>query len=193
LKLKTRADCPVCCQTMEFNWETQDIPHFGEVMLISGVCSCGFRHCDTMLLSQKEPLRHRLRIDNEDDLSARVIRSSSGTIRIPQLGIDVEPGFASDCYISNVEGVLRRIKDIVSFASKSALREGEISKAERGDEIIRELEEAIDGRGGLTILLEDPLGNSAILSDDVEVSALTDEEVASLQTGMIILDEPSEG
>jgi len=100
---------------MQFNWETQEIPYFGEAMVIAGVCTCGFRHSDTILLGQKEPARFTLQVTDPDDMDARVIRSSSGTIRVPELGVNVEPGHASESYVSNVEGVLSRIEDVVDL------------------------------------------------------------------------------
>lgn len=188
MKLKTAATCPVCSSQMDFNWETQDIPHFGEAMIIAGVCCCGYRHSDTILLSQKEPVRYTLEVTSLEDLDARVIRSSSGTIRIPQLGIDVEPGPASEAYVSNIEGVLDRIVDIVEFVTRSAREANDQEKAQRGDWILASIRLAMKGQFNLTVVLEDPLGNSAIDSQRAVSSALTDEEIAGLKTGMILLD-----
>lgn len=173
---------------MEFDWETKDVPYFGEAMLIAGVCSCGFRHSDTILLSQKEPARYTLEVTEPDDLDARVVRSCSGTIRVPELGVDVEPGFASESYISNVEGVLARISEIVAFATRSAREAGNDESTKRGMEILDSIDLAKKGQFKLTFILEDPLGNSAIASDKAVKTALTDEEIACLKTGMIVLD-----
>ena len=173
---------------MDFNWETKEIPHFGEAMIIAGVCCCGYRHSDTLLLSQKEPMRHTLTVSCLDDLNARVIRSSSGTIRVPELGIDVEPGPASEAYISNVEGVLDRIKGIVEFATRSACEAGDLEGTEHGNQILENMNMALRGQFNLTIVIEDPLGNSAIDSQNAVRSALTEEELAGLKTGMILLD-----
>lgn len=188
MNLTTTAGCPMCCQEMQFNWETRDIPSFGEALIISGVCECGFRHSDTILLSQKEPVRYTLQVTDREDMDCRVIRSSSGTIRVPELGIDVEPGPASDSYISNVEGVLARISEIVAFATRSALEAGDLESTRRGEEILENLCQAREGRFKLTFMIEDPLGNSAIISEKAVRSALTDEEIADLKTGTIILD-----
>ena len=95
--------------------------------------ACGFRHSDTILLTQKEPVRYTLAVETIDDLDARVIRSSSGTIRVPELGVDIEPGFASESYISNVEGVLDRIEGIVCFATRSAREAENLEGATKGD------------------------------------------------------------
>jgi len=173
---------------MDFNWETKDIPHFGEAMIIAGFCCCGYRHSDTILLSQKEPVRYILTVSSTEDLDARVIRSSSGTIRVPELGIDVEPGPASEAYISNVEGVLDRIRGIIEFATRSAREEGDIEKTEKGNQILENMNMALKGQFNLTVIIEDPLGNSAIDSKKAVRSALTEEQIAGLKTGMILLD-----
>jgi zinc finger protein len=188
LKLTTTASCPVCSTTMEFSWETVEVPFFGEVMLISGLCSCGFRHSDTLLLSQKEPARYTLEVTESGDLDARVIRSSSGTIRVPELGVAVEPGEASESYISNVEGVLARITEIVNFATRAARAAGEMDRARRGEEILENIRLALKGQFKLTFTIEDPLGNSAIASEKAVRTLLKDEEIGDLSCGMALLD-----
>jgi zinc finger protein len=188
LNLTTTTSCPVCSAEMQFCWESADIPHFGEAMVIAGVCQCGYRHSDTILLSQKEPVRYVLPVSEVADLDARVIRSSSGTLRIPELGVDIEPGFASESYISNVEGVLDRIEGVVDFATRSA-REAQSQEAtDKGEAILEKIALAREGRFPLTLVLEDPLGNSAIDYEKAVKSSLTPEDAASLKTGMIIVD-----
>ena len=41
------------------------------------------------LFSQKDPTRYVLEVTDVGDLSIRVVRSASGTVRIPELGIDL--------------------------------------------------------------------------------------------------------
>ncbi len=189
MKAVTTSSCPICNAEITFDWETKDIPHFGEAMVIAGVCeSCGFRLSDTILLNQGEPVRYTITIEDAEDLNARVIRSTSGTIRLPELGINVEPGPASDAYISNVEGVLQKVKGIVAFATKSARDAGVEENTRRGECILARIERAMEGEGPLTIVLEDPLGNSAIVSEKAVSTKLTPEECEDLETGMIILD-----
>ncbi|KQC15974.1 MAG: ZPR1 zinc finger domain-containing protein [Methanothrix sp.] len=189
MKAKTTSSCPICKAEITFDWETKDIPHFGEALIIAGVCeNCGFKLSDTILLNQGEPVRYTITIEELEDLNARVIRSTSGTIRLPELGIGVEPGPASEAYISNVEGVLQKVKGIVAFATKSARDAGVEENARRGECILERIEQAMNGVGPLTIILEDPLGNSAIVSEKAVSTTLTPEECEDLKTGMIILD-----
>jgi zinc finger protein len=107
---------------------------------------------------------------------------------VPELGVDIEPGSASESYISNIEGVLDRIEGVVAFATNAARTAGDLDKASRGEQILENIELTRQGGFKLTFMIEDPLGNSAIASEKAVKSSLTDEEIANLKTGMVLLD-----
>lgn len=115
-----------------------------------------------MILSSKEPMRYELSVENSEDLDARVIRSTSGTIRIPEMGIVVEPGTISDSYVTNIEGVLQRVQNVLMTASRWVQEDEE--KFARSQELLCMLNEVIEGKRTITVVIEDPLGNSAIIS-----------------------------
>lgn len=183
---QTRTSCPLCHDDLIINWQGDEIPFFGEVMYITAMCKCSFRFTDTIILAQKEPMRYELKVECLEDLNSRVVRSTSGTIRIPELGIDVEPGSISDSYITNIEGVLDRIYNVVVTATKWS--EGDEEKHSRGLEVQKALEEAIDGKKVLTVIIEDPFGNSAIISEKAKSYVLAPDEAEHLKTGMIVFD-----
>jgi zinc finger protein len=185
----TRTSCPLCHEELIINWQGDDIPYFGEVMHISSRCECGFRFTDTLILEQRDPVRYELRLECMGDLNSRVVRSTSGTIRIPELGIDVEPGSISESYITNVEGVLDRILNVVMTATNWSVEEPE--KYSLGLDIQQALRDAMDGKKELTLIIEDPLGNSAIISEKAKCRHLTPEEAEHLKTGMIVFDTSS--
>ncbi len=186
----TRTVCPICNEELTMHWQADEIPYFGEVMYINAKCDhCDFRFADTMILTQRSPIRYELNISDIKDLNARVVRSTSGTIRIPELGIDVEPGSVSESYVTNVEGILERVKKVVVTATEWVKDEAE-SHA-RGLEILDMLEAAIHGEQALTLVIEDPLGNSAIISDRAVSRPLSKQEASNLQTGMIVFDVDS--
>lgn len=114
----TKSACPLCGKELVTNWVKDDIPFFGEVMHITSLCECGLRYSDTMIMSQREPVHYEMKIKTRDDLDARVVRSTSGTIRIPELGIDIEPGPASESFVSNIEGVLDRVRNILEMVAR---------------------------------------------------------------------------
>lgn len=183
----TKVSCPLCQAELIIHWQRDNIPYFGEVMYLSSLCgNCKFRFVDTMVLAAKEPMRYELTVDTEEDLNARVIRSTSGTIRIPELGIDIEPGTVSESYISNIEGVLQRVIDVLTTASKWVAEDKE--KYSRSQELLKILKEVIAGKRKLTVIIEDPLGNSAIISKKAVARRLSREEAERLNTGMIVFD-----
>ena len=155
-------------------------------MYISANCQCSFHFADTMVLSSKEPMRYEISVETPEDIDARVIRSTSGTIRIPEMGIVIEPGTVSESYITNIEGILQRVQSVLMTASKWVHEDKE--KFARSQELMHMLEEVIEGRTKITVIIEDPLGNSAIISKKAVATILSDEEAEALNTGMIVFD-----
>lgn len=185
-KFETRICCPLCQRELVMNWQRDNIPYFGEIMHISARCQCSFRFADTMILSSKEPMRYEMPVETLEDLNARVIRSTSGTIRIPEMGVAIEPGSVSESYITNIEGVLHRVRDVLMTASKWVQEDEE--KFSRSQELLCMLEEVIEGKKKITVIVEDPLGNSAIISKKAKAIKLSKEEAEKLNTGMIVFD-----
>lgn len=165
-----------------------DVPYFGEALETTLRCSaCGFRHADFMILGTKDPLRLQLDARDEADLSVRVIRSNSGTIRIPELGFLAEPTPLSESFVSNVEGVLDRARDILLTAMEFHGEDPE--KRTLLTDYLARYDEFRHARAPFTLIIDDPFGNSAIVSDRVARRPLTQDEVAELHTGMIMLDK----
>jgi zinc finger protein len=121
-------------------------------------------------------------------LRVRVIRSGSGTIRLPEFGIDVEPGPAAESFISNVEGVLLRTRPVVETAIRFAESEEE---REKGNEILEMIDKSMKGEMPFTLIIEDPVGVSGILPDDltlVEHVRLSQEEASHLKGAPLWID-----
>jgi zinc finger protein len=154
-------------------------------MHITSICDCGFRYSDSLILSQREPVHYEMKVRSIDDLDARVVRSTSGTIRIPELGVDIEPGPASESFISNIEGVLDRVEEILGMVT----RWGEEDKTERAVELLSNIEKTRAGEYEITLVIEDPLGNSAIIAENSVCRKLTHDESVLLKTGMIVLEK----
>ena len=55
---------------------------------------------------------------NRETITARVVRSSSCTVRVEELDLEVEPGIAADGYVSNVEGVLNRFISAIEMLKR---------------------------------------------------------------------------
>jgi len=183
----TKTNCPLCQKSIIITWQPDNIPFFGDVMYTCSQCDCGFKYADTMILTQREPMRFTLVVESPEDLDIRVIRSISGTIRIPELGINIEPGPASESYVSNVEGVLCRIEDVVGMVTR--WDDEPPGSIERAHEILGSLQQVRQGELRITIIIEDPLGNSAIISDNARSEVMIPEEAEGLKTGLIVLEK----
>lgn len=177
--------CPVCGEELKVITATYDTPYFGKLLITSISCKCGFKHSDSFVAEIKEPVRFVIEV-NEKTLFSKVIRSTSGTIRIPELGLTMEPGPASQGFITNVEGVLMRFEDIVEMAKRWNSEDEDAVK--RCNFILEKLRLARDGKEKITIVLEDPHGNSMIIDDSAFVEKMSEIEARSLKTGLTVLD-----
>ena len=176
--------CPICGKKgLIYRVEEMEIPNFGNCLQTTIICPhCGFRHTDVMMLDVHEPMRYEMIIENEEDLSAKVIRSTSGTITIPEIGAKLEPGPLSEAFITNVEGLLNRFVDILV-----QLMHDTPDKIEEIREILRKIGYIRHGRMRATVILEDPLGNSAIVGHRIKKRELTKEEIKNLKLGEMTL------
>lgn len=166
--------------------KTEEIPYFGEILESTIICSeCGYRHTDTICLEQKEPVQYSMQI-SKVNINARVVKSQTATLSIPELGLKVEPGPKSQGYVSNVEGVLNRFESAVETAIEWA-EEDEVK--ENALKIIEKIDDIKSGEGSATLVIEDPFGHSAILHDDAEHRKLSREEVEKLNTGFVTIDQ----
>lgn len=164
-----------------------NVPYFGDALESTMRChACGFRHADFMILGQKEPQRLTLHAKDASALQVRVIRSNSGTVSIPELGFLAEPSALSESYVSNVEGVLERAKNILLTALD--WHQEDPQKVSLLTHYLDTYERMVNGELPFTIIIDDPYGNSAIVSEDVERRPLTEEEIVHLKTGMTVVD-----
>ncbi len=177
--------CPNCGRELKIITTTYQVPFFGNVLLTSISCECGFKHADSVVIDVKEPTRYVIKI-NKDNLYTKVIRSTSGTIRIPEIGTSIEPGPASQAFITNLEGVLDRIEGVVKMAMRWNSDDEE--KVKRCEWILEKIRKTLEGEDELTLILEDPYGNSLILSDEAFREKMSEEEAKKLKTGMTVFD-----
>ncbi len=174
--------CPICGAkgTFRVRGRVDNIPYFGEIMETSAICtSCKFKHADVMSLGERPPTRHEFQITSEEDLKVRVVKSSTGTIKLPELGVTVEPGPASQGYVSNVEGVLDRVKEAI----KLAIEKVDAPRRRRGEVKIKKLDEVYVGERRVRLILMDPFGHSTIVDKRAKKRELTKRELASLRGG----------
>lgn len=155
--------CPVCGKkSLMVGIYLYEVPHFGQVILESGRCeSCGFRWTDVTVAEAGKGKKLRLRVRGDRELRALVVKSSSASVIMPELGVEIRPGPASLGYITTVEGIVRKVLEHVPSEC--------FSEGSECYDVVKTLEDAADGKIEFTLILEDPLGRSGIKGDGVTV------------------------
>jgi len=154
--------CPACgVGRIVITQSREEIPHIGPSVLIVARCTrCRYRYNDIVYLEEREPTCYSFKVTCVEDLKVRVVRSSTGYIRIPELGAEVTPGPRSESYVSNVEGVLDRfeeaIRSLITLTPSERVRAKQRICLER-------VRKAREGKIPFTLIIKDPRGTSAIL------------------------------
>lgn len=178
--------CPACNteNTAKSIMKEIEIPHFGKVLETTIICeSCGFKHSDIIALEQNDPAKYILKI-NKDNLSTRIVRSQSATVSIPEIGVKVEPGPKSEGYVTNVEGVITRFEDAV----KQALHLFNDNTSQKNAQLVlNDLKSIVNGEKTATLIIEDPFGQSNVVSDDVKILDIPEEELKLLKQVSVLL------
>ena len=163
--------CPFCLKkTLILREEEMDIPHFGKTFVFSMKCDyCNFNKSDVEAAERKDPVKITFTIEKEEDLKVRVVKSSEASIKVPGLKIDVRPGPASIGFVSNIEGILNNFQKIIEGQRDSTDDDAVRKKAKN---LLKKLRKVKWGDAPLKITIEDPSGNSAIISEKTEIKKL---------------------
>ena len=163
--------CVFCKQkTLTLTEDEQDMPYFGKVYIFSMNCSsCNYKKSDVESAERKDPCKITFEVTSQKDLSVRVVKSSEATILIPQLKMSVTPGPISEGYVYNIEGVLFRFKKVLEDERDSAEDDGARDTAKK---LLKKLWKVELGEMPLKVVIEDPSGNSAIISEKAVIAKL---------------------
>ena len=118
---------------------------------------------------ENEPTRYTITVDSEKDMKIRVIKSSTASVKIPQLKMSVDPLSESSGYVSNIEGLLNRFKEVVE-TERDTSEEPAAKKTAKN--LLKKIWKITLGEIPIKIIIEDPAGNSAIVSEKVVVEKL---------------------
>lgn len=165
------------------------VEHFGSVLLSTATChKCGYRHTDVITLTEREPVALTAHIRSIEDLKMRVIKSGTATVSVPEFGATITPGAYSDGYISNVEGILEKIEDALTFMLTAAKGR----RLAKGEKMLKKIRAARDSNPRFTLVIKDPFGNSAIVPPDgqeIKRRRLTKRELLRVKCGEFSLTD----
>jgi len=177
--------CPSCDSETANTMQTKySIDHFGSVLLIGTSCQkCGYKRTDVLSLERREPILTKAKISSLADLDIKVVKSGTATIKIPEFGATITPGPYSEGFITNAEGVLEKVEDALTFMLGCADEKG----LRKGEKMLRQIRQAREsGKPRFTLVIEDPLGNSALISPDpskIERRRLSRSELQKVKFG----------
>lgn len=186
-------ECPECNSKASITETIENIPHFGKALFSTVYCEkCGFRLSDVTNMDFNEPVGYTAKIEKAKDLETKIVRSSSGTINIPKLGIKIEPGENAEGYITNIEGLLDRVEQVI----KTVLSDGYEQQAKDEKRIARkELERVKEARNGqipFEVTVLDPFGNSALIGEKAKKMKLSKEEADQLKRNIELIEMQQE-
>ncbi len=155
--------CQMCGENqLTLREEEVEIPYFGRVFILSMDCSaCGYRVSDVEPAEKKEPCKYTLEVESDNDLNIKIVKGGEATVKIPHI-ITMSPGPASEGYVTNVEGLIEKVKKIIESTAES---EDDPAAKKKAKNIIKKLGKVLVGREKLKIIIEDKTGHSAIISD----------------------------
>jgi len=155
-ELFSNVKCPHCSSnSVTIVQRESEIPYFGKIFETLTACSkCKFKHSSILSLEDRGPVEQEFKVKGSKDLEARVVKSQHCTIKIPELKLEITPKSASEGYITNVEGLLNRIKKVMgTFGGKKV------------KELMQLIEDVKGGKETITIIVRDPSGVSKIFFD----------------------------
>ena len=165
--------CPVCGKkTLTLTEAEKDIPYFGKVFIFSMTCNepeCKYHKADIEAAEKKDPVKWTLDISSEKDMHIRVVKSAEATIKIPHI-ITITSGPSSNGYVTNVEGILNRVKKSIETARDFEDEDDDVKR--KAKNMLKKLQKVTWGQETIKLIIEDSSGNSAIISDKAQKSAL---------------------
>lgn len=155
--------CPICKANQLTLMESEDdIPFFGKTFIFSMTCgNCHYHKADIETREKKDPVKYTFEVEKEEDLNVRVVKSGGATVKIPHI-ITIESTETSNGYVTNIEGILNRIKNIIEQARDN---EDDPAVRKKAKSHLKKIQKALWGQDTIKIIIEDPSGNSAIISE----------------------------
>jgi zinc finger protein len=155
--------CPMCREKqLSLTEREMEIPFFGKVLMFSMTCgNCKYHLADVEAMEAKEPVKYTFEVQDEKDMNVRIVKSSEATVKIPYI-TTIEPGPAAQGYVSNIEGLINRVKYQIETIKETAEDDEDRTKAKN---LLKKIFKIKTGQEKVKIIIEDPSGNSAIISD----------------------------
>ncbi|XP_031623256.1 zinc finger protein ZPR1 [Contarinia nasturtii] len=168
--LQFQTNCSNCHSNCETNMKLTNIPHFKEVVIMSTNCdACGVRTNEVKSGGgiEEKGVRITVKIDGREDMSRDVLKSDTCTIDIPELESEFGASGLGGRF-TTIEGILSAIRDQILENSAVFQDSADVESKKKIDKFAETLQDIMSGKRTVTIILDDPAGNSYVqaLTDD---------------------------
>ncbi|KAL0809130.1 hypothetical protein ABMA28_012754 [Loxostege sticticalis] len=178
--LQFRTNCPECNAPADTNMKLTKIPHFKEVIIMATICdACGHRTNEVKSGGGVEDkgVRFEVRVANKEDFSRDVLKSETCSMEIPELELEVG-GRALGGRFTTAEGLLRATVEQLA-ESPGVIGDAPSLANNSLEKFVEKLNEVLECKRTVTIVLDDPAGNSYVQS-------LNDEDPSQPDDGLKI-------
>jgi len=163
--LQFPCNCSNCNSPAMTNMKVVQIPYFKEVVIMASNCEkCGFRSNEIKSGGGVEPygIKLSLRMTDSSDLNRDVLKSETCYIMIPEFDFEMRSGTIGGKF-TTVEGLLVSIKDELHRSNPFSFGDSAVSEEkQKMEDFFSTLDKVISGEKLVTLILDDPLGNSYI-------------------------------
>lgn len=157
--------CSACGKEGFIKMHACNIPHFQETIIMAFKCDyCGYKSNEIKAGGAIPPKGKRivLKVEEEDDLKRDLLKSSSASLEIPELELELAPGTLGG-FFTSVEGLLEMLKRELGSLPQAVFESGDSAGV---NESIHEgglkgfvvrIERLITGKHPFTVILDDPM------------------------------------
>uniref|UniRef100_A0A182JQ69 Zinc finger ZPR1-type domain-containing protein n=1 Tax=Anopheles christyi TaxID=43041 RepID=A0A182JQ69_9DIPT len=168
--LQFQTNCPDCAAPCDTNMKVTTVPHFKEVVIMATVCdNCGLRTNEVKPGGgiEEQGVKIEVTVRGRIDFARDVLKSESCSLHIRELECEVGAGALGGRF-TTIEGLLTAIREQLVESTGMFMDSNDAETKERMDKFFGQLDAAIDGNKQLTIVMDDPTGNSYVqsLNDD---------------------------
>lgn len=170
-QIKKSSICPICHNesfTLSVKKYRKDLDLYE---ILTSCENCSHHKTNVLTLSENKGTRIKLKINSSKDLDTLIAKSNTASIRIKELGVEIDPAAASQGEIMSVKDVLSKIKHLITCMQSEENKEHALFLLERLNSILNN-----DSFTPFELDIEDTYGNSMVFSKKITTQLLTKEE-----------------
>jgi len=116
---------------------------------------------------ESQGVRIEVTVTGKEDFSRDVLKSETCNLEIPELELEAGPAVLGGRF-TTIEGIITAMKEQLCSCTAITGDSSDMETAERMKAFITQLKDILDGKRKVTLVLDDPAGNSYVqsLSDD---------------------------